>query len=305
MQHEPRKWTGRRILRVLLVLAVVSVLLWLGTSYGVAYRLTRRPCPRHDEPVPDLTWAKVESFRLATEDGEELGAWFLPGRPDQPLVVLLPGNGCDRSSGLGQAESLVGDGRSVLLLSLRAHGDSTGEVNDFGFSARHDVTAAVAWAESNHPRWPIVVWGRSLGSAAALFAAGGLGRRVSAYVLECPYRDLRTAVRNRVRLRLPPLADDVAYLGLMTAAPLVLADVDRISPLQAAGEVPEGTPVLILAGGKDRRARPEEAEAIRERIGAGAELVVIEDGDHLELEGADPERVRAAIRRLIARCAHD
>src|SRR5262249_52034256 len=154
-----------------------------------------------------------------------------------------------------------------LLVSLRAHGDSTGEVNDFGYGARHDVTAAVAWAEKNHPHRPIIVWGRSLGSAAALFAAGDLGHRVRGYVLECPYRDLRTAVRTRTRLRLPPVAADVAYLGLVTTAPLVLPDADRISPLEAAGEVPEGMPVLILAGGKDRRARPEEAEAIRDRIG--------------------------------------
>jgi uncharacterized protein len=289
---------------LLLLLALAVVGLWLAGSYAAAYRLTRRPHPRCAEPVPDFPHAAVQSFRLATDDGEDLGAWFVPGRPDRPLVLILPGNGCDRASCLNQAGWLAEDGCSVLLLSLRAHGDSTGEVNDFGFSARHDVNAAVAWAETNHPGRPIVVWGRSLGSAAALFAAKELGRRVRGYVLECPYRDLRTAVRNRTRLHLPPLVDGVTYFGLMTTAPLVLPDVDRVSPLEAAGDVPEGIPVLILAGGKDRRARPDEAAAIRERIGPGAELVVIEDGDHLALEAADARRIRDAVRGLISRCSN-
>src|SRR5207244_392971 len=106
-----------------------------------------------------------------------------------------------------------------------------------------DVIAAVEWSEQHHPGRPIVVWGRSLGSAAALFASEELGGRVKGYVLECPYQNLRTAVRNRTRVYLPWLIDSIAYLGLMTMSPLVLSDIDRIAPLEAADGIPEGTPV--------------------------------------------------------------
>lgn len=41
-------------------------------------------------------------------------------------------------------------------------------------------------------------------------------------------------MRNRTRLHLFPPTDQIAYLGLITAAPLVLPDADRISPLEAA-----------------------------------------------------------------------
>src|SRR5262245_40127638 len=114
MRREPTKRPRWRVFRVLFLLAAVAVLLWLGSSYGIAYRLTRRPHPRRDEPAPALAGATVQTFRLATEDGEDLGAWFHPGRPDRPLVVLLHGNGSDRSSCLDQAEALAQDGCSVL-----------------------------------------------------------------------------------------------------------------------------------------------------------------------------------------------
>jgi pimeloyl-ACP methyl ester carboxylesterase len=277
----------------------VGVGLWLLASYLVVYRLTRRAHPVRPEAVPAVAWGTLRPLRLTTADGQDLGAWFVPGHPDRPPVLLLHGNGGTRGSCLDQAELVAAAGHPVLLVTLRAHGDSTGEVNDLGYSARHDVTATVGWLEAKHPGRP-VVWGQSMGAAAALFAARDLGPRAGGYVLECPYQDLRTAVRNRLRLRLPPVADRVAYAGLALTAPLVLPGADAISPLDAAAGVPPGTPVLVLAGGADRRATPGEARAIADRIGPNAELVVIEGGDHLTLHRADPGRYRAVVLGFLA-----
>lgn len=303
-QKKPRR--RRRWLKRLLVLAVLGVVLWLGSSYAVAYRLTRRPHPLAPEPVPALPWAAdVRAFRLATTDHQDLGAWFVPGpadRPDRPAVLLLHGNGARRGACVAEAELLHDAGSPVLMVTHRAHGDSTGDVNDIGFSARRDVVAAVEWLEQNQPGRPVVLWGQSLGAAAGLFAVEELGSRVRGYVLECPYRDLRTAVRNRLDNHLPPVLDRVADAGLSLMAPLVLPDIDRISPLEASANVPPGTPVLILAGGNDTRARPDEARAIAERIGPRADFVLIEKGGHLELLKADPERCRRAVLDLLERC---
>ena len=62
----------------------------------------------------------------------------------------------------------------MLLITLRAHGDSTGALNDIGFGARHDVVAAIDFLERCRPGRPIVVHGASLGAAAALFASAEL-----------------------------------------------------------------------------------------------------------------------------------
>lgn len=290
----------RRICRRLLILAILAILFWLVGSYAVAHRLTRRPHAPCEEAAPAIAWGTVQELRLATEDGEDLGAWFIAGGDDRPMVLLLHGNGCSRGSCLDEAKLVAEAGCSVLMLSMRAHGDSTGETNDFGLSARQDVCDAVRWLEEHYSDRAIVIWGRSLGAAAALFASKELGERVSGYILECPYRDLRTAVRNRTRRSLPFPLDSIAYAGLSLVSPLVLSDIDRISPLEASGDIPKSVPVLILAGGKDDRARADEASEIRERIGSMAELVVVENGDHLELLRADPNGMRDAVRGFLA-----
>ncbi|AWM41405.1 Alpha/beta hydrolase family protein [Gemmata obscuriglobus] len=300
----PGRKSARRRWRVwLLALGALGATFWLLGSYAAAYRLTHRAGPQQPEPAPTLAWGRIEPFRLATADGQELGAWFVDGRPDRPLVLFLHGNGGRRSACLKEAELIASTGSAVLMISFRAHGDSTGDVNDFGYSGRHDVIAAVEWLRARHPGRPVVVWGQSLGSAAAVFAAEELGNRVAGYILECPYQDLRTATRNRTRMYLPPGLEFVAYTGFSVVAPMLLSNINDISPLTAAARIPASARVLVLAGSADRRARPTEAAAIADAIGERAELVVIEGGDHLHLAAAEPERYRKAVTGFLERCA--
>ena len=155
-------WRLGRWKRRSLLVCGLTVVPWLFVSWLAADQMTRRASAIHPEPVPSVPWGTPQEIRLTTVDGEELGAWFFPGRTDRVAVVLLHGNGATRSACLDQAEWLVAANHPVMMVTLRAHGDSTGDRNDFGYSARHDVVAAVEWLEKNNCPRP-VLWGRSLG----------------------------------------------------------------------------------------------------------------------------------------------
>jgi uncharacterized protein len=296
--------TRRRIKHGLLLMGVLLVL-WLLASFTVAYRLTRRLQPPFPEPIPAVAWGKFESHRMKTRDGHEIGAWFVPGEEDAPSVLLLHGIGASRSACLSRAELLATQGCAVLLISLRAHGDSTGELNDFGYGARHDIIAAVEFLEHRRPRTPILVHGLSMGAAAAVFASGELASRVRGYILESPFQDLKTAVRHRTANDLPPVLDRIAALGLRIVSPLVLPDWEQIAPVRAVAGIPPPVPVLILAGGEDPVARPDEARALYVRIKSHGRLIIFEHAGHLNFPETAPERyrqevldfVRAALRR--------
>jgi pimeloyl-ACP methyl ester carboxylesterase len=175
------------------------------------------------------------------------------------------------------------------MITLRAHGDSTGDFNDMGYSARHDIAAAVQFLERRLPGNAIVVHGLSMGGAAALFASRELGNRVSGYILESPYRDLRVAARNRIENALPPVLDYVAYLGFLVVSPLVLPDLAKISPVKAVCGIPDDVPVLILAGGEDPVARPHEAQAILDRVRSHGRLVLFERAGHMNFPETSPD----------------
>jgi pimeloyl-ACP methyl ester carboxylesterase len=257
--------------------------------------MTHRSRPRAEEPVPNVSWSTFEPLRIATSDGHDLGAWFAPGRDDLPSVVLLHGNGGSRTSVLDRANFLGREGYSVLPITLRAHGDSSGDFNDFGYSARLDVVSAVEFLEARRPGKPIFILGTSLGAAAATFASKDLGARVAGYLLEAPYRDLRSAVRNRTSAALPLGMEWVAYQGLVLVSPLILPHLDAISPLEGIAGVPEQVPILLMAGRLDVKARPEQVEALYNRVSSHARYVIFERAGHLSYLQNDPELYRSTV----------
>ena len=275
--------------------------LWLLASLAVAYRLSRRSQPPFPEPVPAVDWGKFESHRLKTIDGQQIGAWLAVGAGDAPSVLLIHGIGASRSACLSRAKMLAAQGCSVLMISLRAHGDSTGDFNDMGYSARHDIVAAVEFLERRRPEKPIIIHGLSMGAAAAVFASGELAHRVKGYMLESPYRDLKVAVRNRTANALPPLLDRIAYLGLLAVSPLVFPDLESTSPVKAISGIPIDVPVLILAGGEDPVARPDEAQAIFESCPITRQTDTIRACRAHELPGDVPRPLSAIGARVSPR----
>ena len=281
-----RSWP--RLWRWAIVFATVLIV-WLLTSSAVAYRLTRRHRPRFDEPAPRLAWGELESHRIKMSDREEIGAWFVDGRDEAPSVLLLHGNNGSRRNSLSRAELFASQGYAVLMISLRAHGDSTGNYHDIGFGARQDVLAAVEFLEVRRAGRSVIIAGNSMGAAAAVFAAGVLGHRVQGYILESPYQDLKTAVWNRTEVNLPPVLSHAAYAGLRVVGPLFISHLEEISPIKAVAGIPNDVPVLILAGDADRLAHPEEAQALYGEVATHGRLVLFPGAGHGDLFGAAPD----------------
>ena len=228
----------------------------------------------------------------------------MPGSDEGPSVIALHGYRGHRSQSLTLAEMLVQQGCSVLAITFRGHGDSDGDANDLGYSARHDVVAAVAYLERRRPGRPIFVRGTSLGAAAAIYAGGELQTRVSGYILECPFRDIRSAVRNRTSAYLPFPLDDLAYAGLNLVGPIFLPDIERMSPLDHVAEIPASVPLLLMAGGRDDRARPEEVEAIYRRVASHARLVVFPEASHGEFCLQGGTAYREAVLGFLVKRSH-
>lgn len=262
-------------------LAVAALALaWIGSGALAALALTRR----WTAPTPEPTPADLAQVRLRTADGLEIGAFLGDVPAPRAALVLVHGNGSDRSHLVEAARDLREGGHLVLPITVRAHGDSEGQRNDFGLGARHDVEAAVAFLEAHlavrgQEHTPIVVVGVSLGAAAALFAAPSLGERVAGYVLVGPYADLQRATSRRTERYLPPVLDQLAYGALLVGGRIALPELDEIAPARAATLMPPALPVLVIVGERDARAPLSDAQEIVSPL-TDAEIVVLPGLDH-------------------------
>ncbi|EPX61181.1 hypothetical protein D187_000964 [Cystobacter fuscus DSM 2262] len=285
---------------IMLVLALLGVG-WAVSGALMTWRLTRRARPYFPEPAPALAQGTVEEHRLIVADGTKVGTWLARGEPGAPCVLMLHGNGGSRTSLRSLLEEFSGRGYCVLALSLRTHGDSEGEVNDFGWSARQDVLAGIAFLEREAPDRPRIVFGTSLGAAAAIFASREVGSRVRGYVLESPYRDLRTAVSNRLKSNLPPGLDRLAFHGMWLFGDAFLPlPAEQLRPLDHVAGIPQEVPVLFLAGARDRHAHLDEVEDLAGRISSHARLEVFREGRHGTLRDSEPERYQRLLLDFVS-----
>jgi alpha-beta hydrolase superfamily lysophospholipase len=278
---------------------LAPVLAYLAITGVVAYRLSHRPRPVFAEPPPAGA-IPIETLRLHTRDGETLGAWYVSGLPDRPVIIVLHGHGDSRTGSYGYLSTLSRLGFGVLSISQRAHGDSSGDLSDIGWSSRFDVECAVDWLAAQNPSRPIDVFGVSMGAASAIFAAKDLGHRVHAYVLESPYRDLETAVRIRLQEHLRPPLDRLALFGLELWAPaFVHLRLSAISPLERVRDIPADVPVLLIAGERDVAAPLVDIQAIAAAGGGHMRLVSFPNAGHCEAAKSDPRRYWQEVKQFL------
>ena len=224
--------------------------------------------------------AKVEGYRLRTSDDQEIGAWLVRGDRLKECVLLLHGNGESRQQMLPVMQFLADAHFTVLAISLRAMETRPAKSTTLA-GARHDVIAAVTFLQRECPQQSVFIVGRSLGAAAAIFAAQELNSKVAGYFLEQPYKDLQSAVWNRLQNHLPPGLDWAAYLGLRLWSPVFLPiDPNRISPIEHIAKIPEDVPVLIVTGSSDQHARLSDVKELYGQIERHAQLIVFDGAAH-------------------------
>jgi fermentation-respiration switch protein FrsA (DUF1100 family) len=106
-----------------------------------------------------------------------------------------------------------------------------------------------------------------------------------AVVLEAVYPRISSAVENRIRIRLGPLAPVLTPLLLMQLEPRLGISPGDLEPIRSIGRL--GAPVLIAAGSRDEHTTLEES---REMFGAAAEpkaLWIVEGAKHQDLLAFD------------------
>lgn len=224
------------------------------------------------EVTPAALKLFYESPRIVTEDGETLGAWWVPVADAKGVVLVLHGNAGNIAGRIGYLQPFHAMGYSVLLVDYRGYGASSGRPSEEG--TYRDARAAWQWliARGIKPA-QIVVLGESLGGAVAAELAARVQPR--ALILVASFTGLRELgaeiypwlpVRLISRFRYDTLEHLQRYHG-----PVLIAHSrdDEIVPyvhgerLHAAA-IGEKT-LIGLRGGHNEAflfARPEWAQAV-------------------------------------------
>ena len=216
----------------------------------------------------------------------------MQGPPGGGAVVLMHGVKGNRLAMLRRARLLHTEGFSVLLFDFQAHGESTGTRITFGRLEGLDAAAAVAFVRQRLPNERIGAIGSSLGGAAALLGPEPLA--VDALVLESVYPDIGTAIANRIRIVLGPVAGALAarptaWLFEAILPPFLGMRPSELRPIDGIARV--AAPLLIASGTADTRTTMLETQAMFARAPEPKQLWAVEGMGHVDLEGYAPDAI--------------
>jgi pimeloyl-ACP methyl ester carboxylesterase len=182
------KWLWRILagIVVVLVLAYGGVLGWI---YVNQRSLQYDPGGKMFA-LSETKLQRAELVSIPSGDGSKLAAWYEPPEPGKPLIVYYRGKSLSFSREHERYEAMEADGYGFLAFDYRGFGGTPGDISEAHILA--DGLAAFDWAAQKG--FPLVIWGRSLGSGPATYVAGQ--RKADALYLETPFDSAVAVARD-------------------------------------------------------------------------------------------------------------
>lgn len=205
------------------------------------------PDPSRPPPGADDRWLEVDGARLRVRvhHGER-------GR----LLVCFPGNGEHAGSydDLADRFTALAGGIAVAFCEYRGYGQSTGTPTYPDLIA--DARRLVAWLAADRPAGAVALYGRSLGSQAALHALDAAAAPPAALIIDSGFSDLDAFVARR---------------GLGSVH---IGDRDRARYQVLARARAFAGPLLVVHGEADEVIDPDDGAALASGPAAGPRRLV-------------------------------
>ncbi len=269
------------MLRRMLISLVALSLGYLGLGLLVVLWMTG-PKRRSPWATPASVGLEYEEVEVLSTDGIRLRSWWVPAQDSSKAAVLIPGwGGYKFEDHLLQTLPVYHDaGYSLLMLDLRAQGESDGKRRTLGYREVRDVRGALAWLRrQGYALDQVVLHGWSMGGATALRAAPGTG--VAAVVEEAGYGDLPLLLRGM-------LPEYVRFARLLEPAILLVGklfpdfDYKKVVPKREAAILSdEGVPLFIIHSTDDVVVPYEQAKLLAAAY-PGASMWTLEGYEHVE-----------------------
>ncbi len=249
----------------------------------------------------EAAWPSFQAVDLKAEDGIRLVGHVLSAEtPSSNWVVYAHGLGGSWKSGAAFARRFAQRGYNLLLVDMRAQGESGGSIFGYGHLERRDLVAWARWIAGQDADAKIVLAGFSAGGAAVLEASGeeDLPEQVTAVISDSAYADLwNEAIYTMGHMganagAMPPHPVlDVARLSLRgKKGGFDLADASAVKAIEHAD-----VPVLLLHGEDDAAVPPFSAKRLDEAAHGKHEVVTFPGAGHCCACVADPDAYYSAV----------
>lgn len=248
--------TLARIVIALLILVVLGY----GAVVGGMYYFQRDLQYEKAGPITALADTAIVGAEDVTipVDGAAINGWYEAPKAGKPLIIYYKGNSGSFSREHERFATWTQAGYGFLAFDYRGFPASPGHITQQGIL--DDAVAAFDWAQAKG--FPIVIWGRSLGSGPSTYVASV--RDADALLLETPFLSAVNVAAERY-----------PYL------PVYWVMQDQFPVNDWIKDVSE--PVLIAHGTADTTIDVSNGKRLYDLVPHKDELWIVQDGTHGDL----------------------
>ncbi len=225
------------------------------------------------------------NLAIPVDDGVTVGGRFYEAGEGRPTILFFHGNGEIVADYADIASFYTSTGANFLPVDYRGYGRSTGQptVTTMLADALAVFTFAREWLLGRGFTGPLVVMGRSLGSASALAVAATFSNDVAGLIIDSGFADT-VGLLKRLGARLPATG----------------ADDDGLHQSEKMAQY--NGPVLIIHGSDDFIIPVQDAHALLAASpGAPKRLLVIDGAGHNDLLFRGMEEYMAAVTEVVGK----
>lgn len=303
------KFVGVCFVVLILISIPAGYVLGSGSLHPLRRELTARQAAEAKAELAEIN-ASVADFAVTAQDGIPLKSWIAmrAGADDSPpenWVLLFHGQGDNRLGTLGFAEFLVPAGYGVVMMDLRAQGESGGDYVTYGALEAGDERAVVDELERRYRVRNLFALGVSMGAAIALDSAGS-DPRIRAVAAEAPFANLQEAGYDYVSFHHGP------WLGRTILFPATLAGMyamENAAHFDTADAAPDRAvakrafPVLIIADADDRTLPVRHAERVFRAAIGPKQFWLVPNASHATALGTEPREYHRRVQEFFRQYA--
>ena len=211
-------------------------------------------------------------------------------------VVLFHGITVTKTQLLDEAYEFKFWGYNVMLVDLRGHGNSEGNITTIGYREAEEVKLAFEYLQQKGEK-NIILFGTSLGGVVISKAIADYNLSPSGIIIEMPFLSLQSYLKAKARLLGFP---QQPFAFLTTAWIGMEKGFNGFSHLTTRYVSKINCPVLMQIGGKDEFVLRSESEIIYDAIvSKDKKLIIYENGLHESFLRHDHSRWRNEVESFL------
>ena len=190
---------------------------------------------------------------------------------------------------------------NLLLVNLRAHNESGGDVSTLGVLERYDCRDWANWVDFEFgEQVPIFLMGISMGGAVAVMSSDlELPESVCGIIDDAGFTSPLEMIKigSKEKLRFELLTD--LFARIVNAGTKIWGGFDLKEANACAAVSKTSVPVLIIHGDKDKTAPVSVAYKIYNSCKSERELYIVSGAEHTGCYRTDPEKYKMIVSEFI------